>query len=78
MIRLNIPDASDERALEAYVASLNKSAREGVRRSRSQTKRRRSMKRTPRTRPRPARGTQCADGPIRSGPMTLVAAAEPA
>ena len=32
MIRLNIPDASDEQALEAYVASLNKSAREGARR----------------------------------------------
>jgi hypothetical protein len=32
MIRLNIPDASDEQALEAYVASLNRSAREGARR----------------------------------------------
>ena len=32
MIRLNIPDASDEQALEAYVDSLNRSAREGARR----------------------------------------------
>ena len=33
MIRLNIPDGSDEHTLEAFLASLNKSAREGVRRT---------------------------------------------
>jgi hypothetical protein len=32
MIRLDIPDGSDEEALEAFLASLNKSARDGVRR----------------------------------------------
>lgn len=32
MIRLNIPDGSDEQALQAFLASLNKSARDGVRR----------------------------------------------
>jgi hypothetical protein len=32
MIRLNFPDGSDEQALEAFLASLNKSARDGVRR----------------------------------------------
>ncbi|HYL08085.1 MAG TPA: hypothetical protein VEU76_06020 [Candidatus Udaeobacter sp.] len=32
MIRLDIPDGSDEIALEAFLASLNKSARDGVRR----------------------------------------------
>jgi hypothetical protein len=32
MIRLNIPDGSDEQALEAFLASLNKSAPDGVRR----------------------------------------------
>lgn len=32
MIRLNIPDGSDEDALEAFLQSLNRSAREGARR----------------------------------------------
>lgn len=32
MIRLDIPDGSDEKALEAFLASLNKSARDGARR----------------------------------------------
>lgn len=32
MIRLDIPDGSDEKALEAFLASLNRSARDGVRR----------------------------------------------
>jgi hypothetical protein len=32
MIRLNIPDGSDEKAVEAFLSSLNRSAREGVRR----------------------------------------------
>jgi hypothetical protein len=32
MIRLNIPDGSNEQALEAFLTSLNKSARDGVRR----------------------------------------------
>lgn len=32
MIRLNIPDGSDEEALEAFVESLDRSAREGARR----------------------------------------------
>jgi hypothetical protein len=31
MIRLDVPDGTDERALEAFLASLNKSARDGVR-----------------------------------------------
>jgi hypothetical protein len=31
MIRLNIPDGSDEQALEAFLASLSKSARDGTR-----------------------------------------------
>lgn len=32
MIRLNIPDGSDEESLEAFLESLNRSAREGARR----------------------------------------------
>ena len=32
MIRLNIPDGSDEQALEAFLESLDRSAREGARR----------------------------------------------
>ncbi|HEY8862853.1 MAG TPA: hypothetical protein VIO37_01615 [Candidatus Dormibacteraeota bacterium] len=32
MIRLNVPDGTDEDALEAFLASLNESARAGVRR----------------------------------------------
>jgi hypothetical protein len=32
MIRLNIPDGTDEDALEAFLASLNESARASVRR----------------------------------------------
>lgn len=32
MIRLDIPDGADERALEAFLASLNESARAEVRR----------------------------------------------
>lgn len=32
MIRLNIPDGSDEEALEAFLQSLNRSARQGARR----------------------------------------------
>jgi hypothetical protein len=32
MIRFNIPDGSDEKAVEAFLASLNRSARDGVRR----------------------------------------------
>lgn len=32
MIRVNLPDGSDEKALEAFLASLNQSARAGARR----------------------------------------------
>ncbi|HYM96976.1 MAG TPA: hypothetical protein VET26_06735 [Candidatus Sulfotelmatobacter sp.] len=32
MIRLDIPDGTDEEALEAFLASLKESARDGVRR----------------------------------------------
>jgi len=32
MIRLNVPDGTDEDALEAFLASLNESARAGARR----------------------------------------------